>query len=69
MLTEPISFTLRSSVRKGVFTNPIARANKSPHVGGFSALVVDHTPAGGLLSGPGVIPHPDMFRLNMTKQY
>lgn len=63
MLTEPISFTLISSERKGVFTNPIARASKSPQVGGFSALVVDHTPAGGFSKGPGVIPQPEIFKL------
>lgn len=69
ILTEPILFTLKSKERKGVFTNPIARANKSPHVGGFSALVVDHTPAGGFSSGPGVIPHPDIFKLENLWNY
>ena len=52
-----------SSERKGVFTKPIARANRSPQVGGFSALVVDHTPVGGFNKGPGFIPQPDIFKL------
>lgn len=60
-----MSLTLISKDRKGVFTNPIARAKSSPHVGGFSALVTDHTPLGALVNGPGFIPHPDMFRLEI----
>lgn len=48
---------------RGVFANPIARAKSSPHVGGFSALVTDHTPLGALINGPGLIPHPEIFKL------
>lgn len=65
--TCPILFTLISSERSGVFTKPIARASNSPHVGGFSALVVDHTPAGDFIKGPGVIPQPDIFKLKCIK--
>lgn len=58
-----MSLTLMSKDRNGVFTKPIARANKSPHVGGLSALVVDQTPAGVFNKGPGFIPQPEMLRL------
>lgn len=52
-----------SKDRNGVFTKPIARANKSPHVGGFSAVVVDQTPTGVFNRGLGFIPQPEMLRL------
>lgn len=55
--------TLISKDLRGVFTNPIARAKRSPQVGGFSALVTDHTPLGALVNGPGFIPHPEILRL------
>lgn len=61
--TDPISLTLRSKDLNGVFTSPIALARSSPHVGVFSAVVVDQTPVGALVNGPGVIPQPDMFNL------
>lgn len=38
---------LISNDLKGVFTKPIALASRSPHVGGLSAFIADHTPAGG----------------------
>lgn len=41
----------------------MARASRSPQVGVCSAVVVDHTPAGGVFKGPGVIPQPDIFKL------
>lgn len=63
VLTEPISFTLISKDLKGVFTNPIALAKRSPHVGGDSALVEDHTPVGVFSSGPGFMPQPEIFNL------
>jgi hypothetical protein len=61
-----MSLTLISNARNGVFAKPIARAKRSPHVGGVSALVVDHTPAGGLASGIGVMPHPEILRLKKS---
>lgn len=54
-----------SKDRSGVFTNPMARANKSPHVGGLSALVVDQTPTGVFTKGLGFIPQPEMLRLKL----
>lgn len=65
-LTAPISLTLISRDLRGVLTKPIALAKRSPQLGGFSAFVADHTPAGGLDNGPGFIPQLDMFKL---KQY
>lgn len=58
-----MSFTLISKDLKGVLTNPIALANRSPQVGGDSALVEDHTPVGVFNNGPGLIPHPEIFNL------
>lgn len=49
--------------RNGVLTNPMARANKSPHVGGLTAFIADQTPAGGFCIGTGDIPHPDILSL------
>lgn len=59
----PISLTLKSKDRRGVLTKPIARASNSPQVGGFSALVADQTPAGDFINGPGLIPQPEIFKL------
>lgn len=67
IFTDPISFTLISNDLNGVFTKPIALARRSPHVGGFSALVADQTPAGGFCNGPDFIPHPDIFNLKNIK--
>lgn len=58
-----MSLTLISKDLNGVLANPIARARRSPQVGGISAVVVDHTPTGVLDKEPGVIPHPDIFNL------
>lgn len=52
-----------SKDRNGVFTKPMARANKSPHDGGLSAVVVDQTPAGVFDKGPGFILQPEILRL------
>lgn len=48
---------------RGVFTRPMALARRSPQVGGFSALVDDHTPAGGFCIGFGLMPQPEMLIL------
>lgn len=48
---------------RGVLAKPIALARRSPHEGGFSALVADQTPAGAFANGPLVIPHPEIFNL------
>lgn len=45
----------------------MALANKSPHVGGFSAFVVDQTPAGGFCNGCDFIPQPEIFKLQKKK--
>lgn len=69
VLTDPISLTLISRCLKGVFTNPIALARRSPHVGGFSAFIADHTPAGGFCNGADFIPHPEIFKLKIVIKF
>lgn len=58
-----MSFTLIFNDLSGVFTSPIALAKRSAQVGGYSALVVDHTPAGAFIKGQDLMPHPDIFNL------
>lgn len=62
-----MSFTLISNARSGVFARPIALARSSPHVGGQSALVVDHTPVGAFFKGVDFIPQPDIFNLKIKQ--